>query len=226
MTDVIWNEPGATVSKTQSWGWIILNAIYDRLSTTSLFKDFKVQRITRALPVQGGLQIPFLGVFRKDDEFNGDFPNMGEIRFKYVFNIGIQIVLQNNDPVQMQMDLDRAAWFIKNQLLRDDTLTNRLQTTLPDNARIEGVLRIREPQDDWGRNATSETPVGVRVMNMTYDLGIVDFEPTEYPDLERMTIKTSWPPGSTPEEQQQIQQVKIVYMFDPDYVPPRLPDVP
>jgi hypothetical protein len=54
-----------------------------------------------------------------------------------------------------------------------------------------------------------------------------DWEPTEFPDLERLTVTTGFPgPGSTLEEQAAIEQVKIVYQFDPDWVKPPLPPDP
>jgi hypothetical protein len=223
MTDLVYTD----THKVQSPGFIVLNAIFDRLSTTSVFSNYSVRRIASALPVEGKLQIPFLGVFRANEDFNGQSPRQTAISCDYTFDIGIQIIVANNDAVEMQAELDRASWFIMNQILRDNTLTNRKYTTLKDGTAINGLKRIRVPPDKWGRSGTSnETPVGIRVVNVSFDLGEVIFFPTEFPDLERITITTSWPPGSAPEQQQQVQQVKMVYMFEPDYVPPPLPNIP
>ena len=60
----------------------------------------------------------------------------GDIRFISNFVIGVQIVLKNNDPAVMLAQLDRAYWFAVNQILRDNSLTNRLKTSLPDNVTL------------------------------------------------------------------------------------------
>jgi hypothetical protein len=223
MNDVVWND----TYKTQSPSFIVLNAIFDRLSTSSLFSAYAIRRISSQLPVEGKIQIPFLGVFRNNDKFDGVSPRQTAIGFDYTFDIGIQIIVANNDGVEMLAELDRASWFIVNQILRDDTFTNRKYTNLKEETAINGLKRVDVPPDRWGLSgANNETPVGIRIVKASFDLGELILYPTEFPDLQRITVTTSYPPGSTPAEQQQVQQVKMVYMFDPDYVPPRLPNAP
>ena len=148
----------------------------------------------------------------------------GDIRFISNFVIGVQIVLKNNDPAVMLAQLDRAYWFVLNQLLRDNSLTNRLKTTLPDNVTLEGFPRIHVRPDVWGlTGARNETPVGERIFWLTYQLR-TEWHPTDFPDLERITVTTAFPIGDY--EPGEIQQVKVVYEFNPNSVPTPLPPDP
>jgi hypothetical protein len=221
-----WDGTGG-VSDTHSYEWILLNAIYERLSQSTFFSGFTVKRISDALPIEGGYQIPFLGVFQGETKLGPEGGgNQGELRFTNNFVIGIQIVVQDNDPVKMRDTLDEAYWFVMNRLWRDDSFTNLLTTTMPDNTRFEAVPTIRRHKPRWGKNASAnETPVGIQQIDITLFFR-TDFYPTEFQDLERITVTTAFPPGSTPEEQQKIQQVKIVYQFNPDSVPTPLPPDP
>jgi hypothetical protein len=222
--DFPWTGTGG-LSDVQSYSWIILNAIYDRLTTSSFFNGFLCKRISSALPIEGSLQIPFLGVFLGEETMipDGDL-NAGDIRFINNVVIGIQIIIKNNDPTAMLQKLDQASWFTLNQILRDNTLNNRLHTTLPDNVTLEGYPRVRFRPDIWGlAGAKNETPFGERLFWFTYQFRTA-WAPTDFPDLERITVTTAFPTeGYEPGE---VQQVKIVYEFTPDYAPPPLPADP
>src|SRR5215467_13349224 len=147
--DVPWTGTGGPSDK-QSYSWLLLNAIYNRLIGTSLFSGFACRRIHSALPIEAGVQIPFLGIYGGPEILSPDGDaNVGEIRFIHSFPIGFQIVIKNNDPVAMLAKLDELSWFIMNQLLRDDSLTNMYGANLTnmyvqpeperDNARFEAV---------------------------------------------------------------------------------------
>ena len=224
MADVPWTGTGG-ISDTQSYPWIVLNAVFDRLSTSSLFSAFNCKRIAAALQIDAGLQVPFLGVFLGEEQNVPDGElGTGDIRFISNFVIGVQIVLKNNDPAVMLAQLDRAYWFAVSQILRDNSLTNRLKTSLPDNVTLEGFPRIHVRPDVWGlTGARNETPVGERIFWMTYQLRTW-FAPTDFPDLERITVTTAFPLGDY--EPGEIQQVKVVYEFNPDSVPTPLPPDP
>lgn len=224
--DFPWTGTGG-LSDTQSYSWIVLNAIYDRLSVSSFFSNFAVKRISSALQIETDWQLPFLGVFLGEEIMNPDGDlGVGDVRFIHNFVIGIQIAVRNNDPAAMLAKLDQASWFALNQIMRDNTLMNRLQTTLPDNVTIEGVPRVRFRPDVWGLiGSQNEIPFGERVFWITYQLRSF-FAPTDFPDLERITTTTAFPPGD-PDEQEKVKQVKIVYEFNPDPVPtPLPPDTP
>ena len=74
-----------------------------------------------------------------------------------------------------------------------------------------------------GRPVTSETPVGERVFWMTFVLRPW-FAPTDFPDLERITVTAF--PELPPADHNEIQSVKVVYEFNSDSVPLPLPPDP
>jgi len=217
--DVPWTGTGG-ISDTQSYSWIILNAIYDRIIASSFFQNFSIKRITRALPIQAEYQIPSIGIYLGNETAvaDGD-PNAGDIRLEHTVPVGIQIVVKNNDSVAMQATLDKAKWFILNQLLRDNTLTNRFKTTIPDNVRIEGFPKLRIPSPDWGRDSKNETPIGIQMIELTYTLRS-EWYPTDFDDLKEIAI-TAYP-ELAPADPAEVTHVDVVYRFDPDYVPPPL----
>lgn len=221
--DVVWTGTGG-VSDRQSYSWIILNAIFERISTSSFFSSFVCKRINRALPIEAGgpVQIPFLGVYLLEETLGPDGDaNVGDFRFTHMVPIGFQIVVKNNDPNVMLQILDQASHFIMNQLLRDDTLTSRWKTDLPDNTQVEAVPRGRI-RERWGvTGATNETPVGERQLELVFTFR-TQWYPTDFPDLERITVRTAFPIDSY--ELGETQQVTMVYEFNPDSVPHPLPE--
>lgn len=221
--DIIWTGTGG-ISDTQSYSWIILNAIFYKLTTSSMFSGYACRRLNQALPLDDpSLQTPFLGVFNNEETFVSDGDsNASTIGFIHTVVVSFQIVLKNNDPNVLQRGLDKAYWFIINQLLRDGDFTNMLRSTLPDNARIEGFPRGRI-RDRWGlHGATNETPFGERQFDLAYVFR-TDWYPTEFPSLDRITV-VNW--FGAPADQAAIEQVKIVYEFNPDSVPLPLPPDP
>jgi hypothetical protein len=221
--DFPWTGTGG-LSDTQSYSYIIHNAIYDRISASSFFTNFVCKRISTALQIEHDIQIPFVGVFRGEESMlpDGDL-NAGDIRFIHQILIGIQVVVKNNDPVAMLATLDKASWFVLNQILRDNTLNNRILTTLPDNVTIEGYPRIVIRTDTWGLTGSrNEVPVGGRIFWITFQLRTA-WAPTDFPDLERVTVTTAFPLGG---DTSGVEQVKIVYEFAPDSVPTPLPPDP
>jgi hypothetical protein len=222
MNDVNW-PASPDITEQQSYSWIILNAVFDRLVSTVFFKGFTCKRINRALPIEAPIQIPFLGVYLSDDVLavDGD-PNAGDIRFSEMVTLGFQVVIKNNDPVGLLRTLDAATWLIMRRLLRDNTLTNRLRTTLPGNTTIEGFPRGRV-RERWGMTGgTNETPVGERLLELAV-LFRTEWYPSDFSDLERITVTTAFPVGG---DTSSVEQVRVVYEFTPDYVPPPLPADP
>lgn len=222
--DIPWTGTGG-LSDTQSYSWIILNAVYERLSTSSLFTGFPCKRISSALQIQSDIQIPFIGVFLGEENMtpDGDL-NAGDIRFEHAIQVGVQIVVKNNDPTLMLAKLDQLSWFVLNQLLRDNSFTNRLKTTLPDNVVIEGVPKVYFRPDVWGiTTGMNEMPVGERCFWFTFKLR-TEWHPTDFPELERITVTTAFPTGDY--QPGEIEQVKVVYEFNPDSVPTPLPPDP
>jgi hypothetical protein len=206
-----WTGDGG-ITDFQSYAWIIHNAVYERLSTSTFFSGFAIKRISEALPIEAGFQIPFLGIFEGDELMVPDGGlNQGAIAFAHTINLGVQVVIQDNNPATLLQRLDQAYWFIMNRLWRDDTFTNRIFTLMPGNVRFEGVARIRKKKK-WGVNASrNETPVGILTLDIQLPIR-TEFAPTEFADLEMITVTTAYPSVA---EQAAVQQVKAVYVFTP-----------
>jgi hypothetical protein len=217
--DVPWTGTGG-VTDIQSYSWVIGNAIFDRLSAMSLFRGWTIRRINRALPIESGIHIPFLGLYQSDEVLSpdGDF-NAGDIRFKHLLNLGFQIVVRDNDPVQCLQTLDRCSWFLMNQLLRDNTLNNKWRTSLPDNTTIEGWPRGRI-RERWGLTGQkNETPVGERLVELSVQFR-TEWWPTEFPDLHRIAVRSL---PTLVDDPDAVHNVVVVYDFNPDAVPNPLP---
>jgi len=199
--DVPWTGTGGP-EDTNSYSWLLLNAIYNRLSTSSLFAGFAVKRITRALPFEAAYQLPALGVYigTETATADGEF-NASNIRFNHSVPIGIQIIVKNNDSVAMQQTLDQAKWFVINQLFRDNTLTNFYKPSLTGsspnkNFHVEGIPRLRIPSPEWGRDSKSEMPLGMQLIEATYQFG-TSFNPTNFDDLNEIAV-TAYPEVAPP----------------------------
>jgi hypothetical protein len=221
--DVPWTGTGGP-SDINSYSWLFLNAVYNRLSTSTLFKDFVVKRITDALPINAAYQIPYIGIYLGSETAvpDGEF-NATNIRFMHSVPIGIQIVVKNNDPVVMQQTLDQAKWFVLNQLFRDNTLTNFYTANMSgdpnDPMHVEGFPRLRIPKPDWARDSKSETPIGMQLIELTVTWG-THFEPTNFDDLKEIAV-TAYP-ELAPTDPAELLSVTVVHRFDPDYVEPPL----
>ena len=211
--DVPWTEGGG-INEFQSHPWLVVNGFYERLMTMSLFRGWTIRRINRALPIEAGIQIPFIGIFQRDETLgpDGDY-NMGDIRFTSTVNIGFQIVIKNNDPIACLQMLDRCSTYLINQLLRDNTLTNLHSTNLPvDGPAFQGIPRGRITER-WGvTGQKNETPVGERLVEFSFVFKPA-YYPTEFPDLERIALQTGWPVGGDADDVAGIQQVTAVYDF-------------
>jgi hypothetical protein len=202
-----------SVADYQSYSWILCSYIETTLRADPFFTNFTIRRVARAVPIQG-TQVPFLGIYLDTEKLgpDGDI-NHGDIRFTHNVPISFQIILVHNTPATLLEYIDRTSWYIMRALLRKDELTNRLKSGLPGNTRFEGIPsgRIR---DRWGvTGAKNETPLGERQLELTF-LFKTDWSPFGFSNLDRMVVRTGFPgPGSTPEEQAQIQQVTMVYDF-------------
>jgi hypothetical protein len=213
----------ASASDTNSYSWIILDWIFSTLSADPFFANFTFKRIAAALPVELWSQVPFLGVFLGRERQSPDgMLNQSEIRLRHHVPIGFQIILRNNDPVQLLKDLDATYWHIVRTLLRNDDFTNRFNSKLPDHVGFDGV-ELGGVSHIWGRVASqNESPVGQIRWDITLQFGSAWY-PYGFDDLERITVRTAFPIGGTDAERQAVQQVTMVYDFNPDSVPYPLP---
>lgn len=210
----------------QSYAYIIWEWLFQRLANDPFFANFAVTRATTALPVELWNQVPYLGVYLMEDPAKavGGTWNETDIKFSHTIRVGFQYILRNNDSRILIRDLDRVKQFIFRTITRDDDFTNRFMTKLAGGTAINGFpdVRVRTPR--WGlAGSKNEMPIGEQVMEMVmqYD---TSWYPYGFDDLERIDVTTGFPgPGSTPEERQQIEQVRMVYLFNPDSVPTPLP---
>jgi hypothetical protein len=222
-TNPHWNP----VDDTQSYAFRIYRKIYDKLANDAFFANFVKKRTNKALPIEGGVQIPFLGVHLLPEKMtpDGDI-NVGPISFKSNVRVGIQIVIASNDYVQMEADLDRIYWYVMHNILDDGDFTNLWKSNIPgDNPRIEGFQGITKTTRWGSTGAKNEIPVGELQIDISMLCGRPYWRPWDFPDLNLLVITTSYPPGADPNE---IQQVKIVAAFDDTgYVsPPYDPTAP
>jgi hypothetical protein len=207
-------------TQLQSYSYIILNKIYDRLVASTSFKNFAIKRITRAMPIEASYHLPYIGIYLGTEK--GSNPNFSQatIQFSTRTAVFIQIVIRNNDDIAALMLLDQAKWFVLNQLLCDDTLTNLYQTPP-----IQGFPEYRIPAPEWGAiGAKNEIPIGIQLIELTFEIDPM-FYPAILDELKEIVITTGFPgPGATPEEREAVQQVTVRHVFNPDYVPLPYPD--
>jgi hypothetical protein len=220
-------ETGDTgsVFDTQSYAWVLLDWIFNQLAADPFFANFTVKRISSALPVELWSQVPFLGVFSTDEPLTpvGDFDET-TIRFTHNVQIGFQIILRNNDSVKLLQDVDCVSWHIMRKLFRLDQLTNAFDTG--SSVALKGIPRGRVSRVRYGMSGSkNETPVAERVLDLTFQFES-EWYPYGFDDLQRITVTTAFPIGGTEAEQAAVQQVKIVYEFNPDSVPTPLPPDP
>jgi hypothetical protein len=211
-----------TIFDTQSYAWVLHDWIFQQLQADPFFVNFTFKRIASALPVELWSQVPFLGVFMTDEPLTpvGDFDET-TIRFTHNVQMGFQIILRNNDSVQLLKDIDAVSWHIMRTLFRMDALTNAFDTG--SGVALKGIPRGRVSKIRFGMSGSkNETPVGERVLDLTFQFES-EWEPYGFDDLERITVTTAFPVGGDPST---VNQVTIVYEFNPDSVPTPLPPDP
>lgn len=218
-----WNP----IDDTQSYAFRIYKKIFEKLSTDPFFAGFVCKRTNKALPIEAGIQIPFLGVHLLPERMTPDGAgNVGNIRFAHNARVGIQVVIASNNQDAMEADLDRIYWFVMHNIFDDGDFTNLWHSNIPgvpstDNPRVESFPAIMK-STRWGLTGSkNEYPVG----ELQLDIGMywrTMWAPWDFPDLKLFTLTTAFPPGGDPS---QVQQVKIVAVFDPitGYVPPPYP---
>jgi hypothetical protein len=214
-----------TIFDTQSYAWVLIDWIFTQLSNDPFFANFTVKRISSALPVELWSQVPFLGVFVTDEPLTpvGDFPET-TIRFTHNVQTGFQIILRNNDSTQLIKDVDSVSWYIMRKLFRMNELTNAFDTG--SGVALKGIPRGRVSKLRYGMaGSKNETPIAERVLDLTFQFES-EWYPYGFDDLQRITVTTAFPIGGTSAEQAAIDQVKIVYEFNPDSVPTPLPPDP
>lgn len=200
------------VTDTVSYSKVIRDAIFSRIVAMPTFSGWS-SRKSPALQIQPQ-NIPYIGVYIAGEKLSADGDaNVGDIRFIHALRIGFIAIIAVNDPVAAEDQLDEVFWAIMNGLLRDDTLTNHLSTTLIDNVRIEGFPEGMR-RHLWGNaSLTNETPLA----EMQFELACTyrsNFYPSVDDDLRIIDIRTGLKPGDTEEEIAERVQVHVQHQFD------------
>jgi hypothetical protein len=175
------------ITSTQSYSQVIRDTLFAKTVVLPFFAGFKSRR-SKQLPIQEPL-LPYLGVYILDEDMpsDGDW-NCGDIRFIHDLRIGWQVIIENNDPVDSELKLDAAFWAIMNGLWTDATLTNLVNSDMPDNVRFEGVVRGRR-RHVWDSIGSNQQPTGELEYIATLRARS-EFFPSNFPDLLRLHIET------------------------------------
>src|SRR5215469_14247691 len=182
------------ITDTQSYGWVIRNAFLDALAADPFFAGYTV-RPNKMLQVQPE-NLPYLGVYIVDEIMTPDGDaNAGDIRFSHVLRIGFSVLIANNDQAVAEQTIDAAYWRISKRLFCDPDLMNLFASSMPDNTRIEGIVRGSRRHAFGNPNFTNEMPLAELQYEIScqfrtmWDSVITD-------DLEEIDIKVDVPPGT------------------------------
>jgi hypothetical protein len=214
------NEP--TITATQSYTWVLREAIITAIENLPFFTLFNIRR-TPQLPSQSS-DIPLLGVFLANEPMmpDGD-ANAGNIGFMHDFTISFLAVIKNNDPDESERKLDEIFWALMNGVWRDQYLTNMLDTRrypggagTPDNTRFEGIIKSDRPRNTYGVAANSnETPIAQLHYNATMRYRS-EFAPVITTDLLEIYRTTGIKAGDSKEEMAKRLQAQGLYVFTPE----------
>jgi hypothetical protein len=200
------------ITDTQSFSLVIRDVFYDALSSDPFFASYTCRK-NKMISVQPQL-LPYLGVYIIDENMvpDGD-ANAGHIRFSHTLRIGFSVMIANNDQVIAEQGVDAAWWKIMNRLWPDQHIMNLLNSSNPDNTRIEGVTRGVRRHVFGTAGLNNETPLA----ELQYDVSI--FYRTGWPPiitdtLDEIDVTTGIKIGDTQEEMDQRQQITRKYLFD------------
>jgi hypothetical protein len=190
-----------------SYSLLVRDGVMDRLKAMPIFSGFKFST-NRALQIQPQ-SLPFCGVYfiQETQSPDGD-ADAGEIRFRTYTRIGFSIIVQNNDPADAELKLDRAFMAITRGLFSDKTLYDN------SSFKIQGFTSGNRQHVFGNAGQDNETPIAELRYEMLCDLGTITYPPYVPDDLEVIHVKTAFPDGGTPAEQAAVQQVEAQYDVD------------
>ena len=193
------------ITATQSYTWVLRESIIDTLMSVPPFNGWTLRRNDQKRIETG--QLPVLGVYllpeRMTPEANNPLGNEGMITFFHNFQIGISVIIANNDPDVAEQKLDAAFWTIMNTLWPSQNLMRMTHSPNPDGVAIEGVTGgvRRMVYGAVGKN--NETPVA----ELQYEVNC--------------TYRSDWPPVIT-DTLDTIAVTVIEAGFDPAQTQPVL----
>jgi hypothetical protein len=166
----------AGITETQSYTWVLREQIIATL--VPYFTGFTIFR-NNQVPIQRA-QLPVLGVYllpeRMTQEANNPLGNEGMISFYHTFQIGISVIIANNDPDIAEQKLDAAFWSIMNGLWPSQTLMRMFHSPNPDGVAIEGVTSGIRRMVYGSAGLNNETPIA----ELQYEINC--------------TYRSDWPP--------------------------------
>jgi hypothetical protein len=166
----------AGITTTQSYTWVLREQFIVTLAP--YFVGFTILR-SNQVPIQRA-QLPVLGVYllpeRMTPEENNPNANQGMITFKHNFQIGISVIIANNDPDIAEQKLDAAFWTVMNTLWPSQNLMRMTHSPNPDGVAIEGVVNGVRRMVYGAVGLNNETPVA----ELQYEVNC--------------TYRSDWPP--------------------------------
>jgi hypothetical protein len=197
--------PGIT--ETQSYTWALREAMIETLAPLPCFQGFTLRRNGQKRIETW--QLPVLGVYLLPERMapDGD-ANAGPVKFIHNFQVGLSVIIANNDPDIAEQKLDAAFWAIMNALWPSQSFMRMYNSPNPDGVAIEGVVAgvRRMVYGAVGKN--NETPVAELQyeVNCTYR----SYWPPAIADTLDKIAVTVIPAGFDPT---QTQPVLVEYLF-------------
>jgi hypothetical protein len=204
--------PKATITETQSYGWVIQNVFFDALDGDPFFANYT----RRKTPMNVVLveHLPYLGVYIVDETMlpDGD-ANAGEPRFIHTLKIGFSVMVASNDMDLAAQTIDAAWWRIMNRIWTDAGIMNMLNSTNPDDTRIEGLVRGMRRPVFGNPQANQQTPIA----ELRYEISCTFrtyWPPNVTDDLLEIDVSTGVKHDDTQAEMDKRPQVKAHYLFE------------
>jgi hypothetical protein len=79
---------------------------------------------------------------------------------------------------------------------------------------ITGFRRAKR-ENRFSATKGAETPIGQGLIRLSICF-LSEWFPTEFPDLERIALRTGWPLGGTPDQIRGVPATAVTYDFDHD----------
>lgn len=176
-----------------SYSFLVRDAILARLKALNDLAGFTFASTT-ALAIQPQ-SVPYCGVYFMSEMMSPDGDaNAGEVRFRVTTKIGISVIIQNNDPATVELKLDQIYQAVMGKLFSDDRLYNDT------NVKVQGFTNGARQHMFGSLNKDQELPIAELRLEISCDLGTINYEPYVPDDLEIIHVTTDYPDG-TPQVQ-------------------------
>jgi hypothetical protein len=176
---------------------IIRDGIIERLKAFPQYAQFKFGT-DPSHQVQPE-EVPYIGVYQMPEEMNYDGAwNETEPHFSHDADIGISVILANNDGEALEDNLDASFDLVSNGLISDPTFIGFRNIY-----QIEGIKKMVRQHLFGLSGSTNEMPIGEMRLTITFTFRYV-YPPTITDVLERVVITTAYPSIEKKDEVQQV----------------------